>query len=534
VLTVTTLLDNVAGSLRAEVLLAQDGDTVQFADGLRGQVTLTTGPINVDHSIDIAGPGLDVITVSGNHAGRIFNVPADQTASISDLTIKDGQVADQGGAIDNLGTLTVRGCILSGNSAAGNLGGGAIHNGGTLTVRASTLSGNSAGWLGGGIYNNGTLAIGDSSISGNSSVGGSGIYIQNATMTITGSTLTGNSTTGEGGGIFSVESSLTVSNSTLSGNTAAALGGGIAYDDTRAGYVSIFTNVTITGNRDNTGNSSNTGGGISVTSPTISLPVLHNALIADNFNRSTGTNRDDVSGRLGGGSDYNLIGDGNNMSGITNGVNGNQVGTHSNPIDPRLGALGYDGGPTQTVPLLADRQCHHYGRRSGPGSRSAPAERRRPGYGPHQRPEPWRPARPGSGQRGSVLRLATPGGFRVLLGTETRPRSRKRAVGAGLAPRAKPAVSLSHSPGEAVLCRCSSCLACLVREGIWDNRRWEFLNSGLGERPRPPPRSRRHPPSLFRCRRGASPSPARSRKRPRLRADGAGQRAACRHGGSGA
>src|SRR5262245_25992947 len=43
VLTVTTLLDNINGSLRAEVFLAQDGDTVQFANGLSGKITLSTG-----------------------------------------------------------------------------------------------------------------------------------------------------------------------------------------------------------------------------------------------------------------------------------------------------------------------------------------------------------------------------------------------------------------------------------------------------------------------------------------------------------
>jgi hypothetical protein len=51
-------------------------------------------------------------------------------------------------------------------------------------------------------------------------------------------------------------------------------------------------------------------------------------------------------------SGYNLIGNGSGMTGITNGTNGNQVGTSSSPINPLLAALGNYGGPTQTMALL--------------------------------------------------------------------------------------------------------------------------------------------------------------------------------------
>ena len=53
------------------------------------------------------------------------------------------------------------------------------------------------------------------------------------------------------------------------------------------------------------------------------------------------------------GSMYNLIGDGSQAYGISNGSNGNQVGTSSNPINAKLGILANNGGPTQTVALLA-------------------------------------------------------------------------------------------------------------------------------------------------------------------------------------
>ena len=49
---------------------------------------------------------------------------------------------------------------------------------------------------------------------------------------------------------------------------------------------------------------------------------------------------------------HNLIGDGSYLTGISNGSQGNQIGTAQAPIDARLAALGDYGGPTLTMPLL--------------------------------------------------------------------------------------------------------------------------------------------------------------------------------------
>src|SRR5262249_14633741 len=79
-------------------------------------------------------------------------------------------------------------------------------------------------------------------------------------------------------------------------------------------------------------------------------PVLHNTLVAGNFNRGT---RDDVFGALNASGDYNLIGDGTGMTGQSDGVNGNLVGSAAAPLDPLLGPLQDNGGPTKTHALLA-------------------------------------------------------------------------------------------------------------------------------------------------------------------------------------
>ena len=61
----------------------------------------------------------------------------------------------------------------------------------------------------------------------------------------------------------------------------------------------------------------------------------------------------DIYGNVAGNSAYDLVGNGNGMSGISNGdLNHNQVGASSNPINPLLAPLGNYGGPTQTMALL--------------------------------------------------------------------------------------------------------------------------------------------------------------------------------------
>jgi hypothetical protein len=101
-------------------------------------------------------------------------------------------------------------------------------------------------------------------------------------------------------------------------------------------------------------------------------PLLHNSLIAGNFRGETGTSRDDVSGALDPVGDYNLIGDGTGMTGLSDGVNGNRVGSAFAPIDPLLDALDNYGGPTQTHALRAGSPALYGG---DPSQLSVPDQR---------------------------------------------------------------------------------------------------------------------------------------------------------------
>jgi hypothetical protein len=386
---VTNLSDHDPGSLRDAIATTPAGGTVDFQPGLSGTITLTTGELAISEDLTISGPGASVLTVSGNHASRVFDITAPVTVAISGLRIADGSVPDAtGGGIYNNGTLTVTSCTVSGNSAYYE---GGIDNQGTLTLTNSDVSGNSAGFAAGAIGNEGTLTVTSCTINGNSSLtGGSGIYNFGGTATVTASTFSGNSAdllaASLGGGIANGSGTLTVTACILSGNSAAYGGGIIAFgtvtitDSTLSGNSAAHgggiyleagaltvTNSTLSGNSadgdfDGGGGIFINGGMATITSSTLSgnlapstsgggialsggnYASLRDTILAGNSASAS----PDLYGPLQS-LGHNLIGDGTGGSGYDP---TDLVGTSSNPIDPKLGPLQDNGGPTFTMALL--------------------------------------------------------------------------------------------------------------------------------------------------------------------------------------
>jgi hypothetical protein len=67
--TVINLNDSGAGSLRQAVIDANvlpTSDDIVFAEGLTGTILLTSGQISITQSVNILGPGRDVLAISGN------------------------------------------------------------------------------------------------------------------------------------------------------------------------------------------------------------------------------------------------------------------------------------------------------------------------------------------------------------------------------------------------------------------------------------------------------------------------------------
>jgi predicted outer membrane repeat protein len=256
-LRVTNLLDSGPGSLRYEIAQAKSNDTIVFANKLDGgTITLTSGELLIAKNLTIQGPGAGLLTVTTTGAiqsasygpSRIFEVY--DTVALSGMTISNGvgyaspngynvdPDDGTGGGVLNHGTLTISGCILSGNRT---YTGGAIANLGMLTVSGCTLSNNIGSQAGGGISNEGTLTVSGCTLSGNSSVyGGGGIFNNGRTLTVSGCTLTGNTAFDWGGAIYS-DGSATVMGCTLIGNTANYDGGGIYNAGTLTVSNSVFS-----------------------------------------------------------------------------------------------------------------------------------------------------------------------------------------------------------------------------------------------------------------------------------------------------
>jgi hypothetical protein len=328
-LTVTTAADSGAGSLRAEIAAANSGDSINFASSLNGQtITLTSGLLSINKGLTIHGPGAGQLTISGGNASAVFGVASSQPVVLTGLTVSNGW----GGGIYNGSNLTVSACTISNCHAFASVSdGGGIYNRGTLTLSDCTISGDSAAVYGGGIYNTGKLTASGCTVSGDSArFMGGGIYVGGAGQAwLTNCTIAENFANGTsvysntGGGLCLAGLSATLTNCTVSLNQARGLGGGI--DVPPFSFNIILTNTIVAGNTDSAGS------GYS--------------------EQPFGA---DISARAGlsGWGGHNLIGNGFGCH-IANGAAGNIVGSPSHVINAMLGPLQDNGGPTQTMALLA-------------------------------------------------------------------------------------------------------------------------------------------------------------------------------------
>jgi len=105
--TVINTNDSSPGSLRQALTTANDGDTITFA--VTGTITLTSGGLPVTKNLTISGPGADQLSVDGNQALLVLGIFPGKTATISGLTVKNGQI----GIWNEQGTLAISNCIVN-------------------------------------------------------------------------------------------------------------------------------------------------------------------------------------------------------------------------------------------------------------------------------------------------------------------------------------------------------------------------------------------------------------------------------------
>jgi CSLREA domain-containing protein len=274
--------------------------TINIGFSVNGTITPATSALPlITHDVNITGPGANLLTVNGSNLAAVFDIPNANTVGMSGITITGGNGTSLvAGGINNSGSLTLNGVAITGNN--GKQAGGIENFGAVLTVNNSTISGNTA-TLPSGCNNGGGIA--DSN---------------NGAHTIN------------------------ITNTTISGNSANSAGGACNNDGAImmfGGGTMTITGSTITNNT--SGNS--TSAAVNRNTGTV---VVRDTIIAGNVGNAS---IPDVAGAFTS-SGFNLIGNVGAATGFTQLTD--QTG-NSTPLDPKLNALGSNGGPTQTHSMQA-------------------------------------------------------------------------------------------------------------------------------------------------------------------------------------
>ncbi|MEA3353318.1 MAG: right-handed parallel beta-helix repeat-containing protein [Campylobacterota bacterium] len=215
-------------SLRDALSEALSGDTILF--DVNGTIEVLSQLPDINKSLTITGNGPSNTIINSDGYHNIFNITnSAANVNISNLSLTGATISADGGAIHNVGTLTLSDASIS-NISLQSGGGGGIYNEGTVTIQRTVISGNepSHGKKGGALYNTGTATVIDSNISNNNvnCATGGGIY-NDGTLTIQRSTISGNTaigTGGDGGGIYDTGSgTVSISESNITNNE----GGGV-------------------------------------------------------------------------------------------------------------------------------------------------------------------------------------------------------------------------------------------------------------------------------------------------------------------
>jgi len=223
-------------TIAAAINAAKSGDTIMLASGATfNEHGLTIGK-NLDFNVFNNGQA----TINAQGKGQVFFIMGGIVVKLQNLIIENGKATD-GGAISNVGALTVKDCTFKDNTATSD--GGAISNDGTLNINKSMFTGNTATSDGGAIYNLPmSFNVTGTTFTSNSANSGGAIYNSDfSALTVTRSTFTGNNAGGGGGAIMN-NGNLTVTSSTLTSNIVTSSNG-------EGGVIFNVGNATIQFNR---------------------------------------------------------------------------------------------------------------------------------------------------------------------------------------------------------------------------------------------------------------------------------------------
>lgn len=370
--------DAASGATPGECVAGAGADDIVFALPSPSVIGLTYAPIVFTASVSVWGPGPQALTVAQAGLDRVF--------------VLDGE-------LDPDAAFTLSGLLVTGGAAetlydSRNLGvGGGVlaYRVGKLTIRDAVLQNHHARTSGGALAvdsaagDDVVVLIEDStfengSVNSGTAGGGGAISLElHGTATIRRCLFFDNDALNQGlgtqddgtGGALWVtpdsDGTLEISQTTFSGNLAHGDGGALAFGSINAPansptvtttiVDSTFTGNTADADSDTTGHN---GGGLT-TAWLGDVLTLRNTVVAGNYD--LGTSASDTAPDLYGTS-LHLATGGHNFIGVRRGAtvvfpagqpnaNDDWVGTIGNPLDPGLGALAENGGPTRTHAPLA-------------------------------------------------------------------------------------------------------------------------------------------------------------------------------------
>jgi uncharacterized protein (TIGR03382 family) len=239
--TVTTLADSGAGSLRDAITQANATDAAdEIVFGVTGKISLASALPTIGKPLTITGPGAAQLEVHRD-TGTDYSVFQTQNAAVtlSGITVSGGiglgPFGSGGGVNAEGGPLTVRDCVVKGNTANR---GAAISCSGDLTLQRSSLTGNTGT---GTVFLVGNGTMTDTTIADNT---GAAIVFPPAarTLNMDRCTVSNNNDSKNGiGGLHVQGGTVNVHDSTFSGNSGTLGGDFWTYSD---GIVLNLVNVT--------------------------------------------------------------------------------------------------------------------------------------------------------------------------------------------------------------------------------------------------------------------------------------------------
>ena len=198
-ITVSNTDNNGAGSLRAALLNANNGDTINFS--VTGVIVVVNNALNISKNVVIEGPGADKLAIDGNNQTTVFRDFNNSlnTVEISGLEIRNGRSSSYGAGIRGSGIqLTLKYCNIHSNTLSASFG-GAISiwgPGSSLTIENSALHNNAVSGFAAGIYiqEGGDLTISNTTIYNNRGpAGGQAMLAQGSDISLTNVTIAGHS-----------------------------------------------------------------------------------------------------------------------------------------------------------------------------------------------------------------------------------------------------------------------------------------------------------------------------------------------------